>query len=88
MLPSYYPSLRELVTRFVRKPRAGSEALRCSEWRNLCGFAASQSPRLDGISADPVAAKLLNDVSSFLVEASQLHPEFFARFLQLSNKTL
>lgn len=87
VLPSYYPSLRELVTRFVRKPRAGSEALRCSEWLNLAGFAASQSPGVERISANPVAAKLLNDVASFLVEASQLHPEFSARFLQLSNET-
>lgn len=87
VLPSYYPLLLEVVTRFVRKPRAGSEALRCSEWLNLIGFAVGQLPGAERVSPDPVSAKLLNDVASFLVEASHLPPEFSARFLKLSNET-
>ncbi len=53
LLPHYYPELLELVTRFTRKPRSATEALRCSEWLNIACFAGGLLSPLKGFPADP-----------------------------------
>jgi hypothetical protein len=77
-LPPYYGSLRELVTRLLRRPSEIQTALRYAEAASGL-MAAKQRVTLGdafGGRFDPVAAKLVADVCGFLVAAAQLDPGF------------
>lgn len=77
-LPAYYPALRELVTRLLRRPSHMQAALRHAEAASaLC--AARMRVTLEnafGDEFDPIAAKLVADVCGFLVSSAGLDPEF------------
>lgn len=77
-LPEYYPILRELVTRLLRRPTHMQAALRQLEAASaLC--VARQRVTLEAafdVDYDPMAAKLVADVCGFLVSAAELPTEF------------
>lgn len=77
-LPDYYPPLRELVIRLLRRPAQMQAALRQAEAASaLC--AARQRVTVEaafGEEFDPLAAKLVSDVCGFLVGAADLDGEF------------
>ena len=77
-LPDYYPLLRELVTRLLRRPAHMQAALRHAEAASALA-AARQRLTLEAAFADAfdeLAAKLVADVCGFLVSAAGLDPEF------------
>jgi hypothetical protein len=77
-LPSYYPQLRELVTRLMRRPAEVQEALRYAEAVSALMAARVRValPEAFGVDYRPIAAKLVADVCGFLVAAGGLDPEF------------
>jgi hypothetical protein len=77
-LPEYYPTLRELVTRLMRRPDHMQNALRQAEAASAFA-AARQRVTLSnafGDAFDEIAAKLVADVCGFLVTAAGIDPEF------------
>ena len=77
-LPEYYPTLRELVTRLMRRPDHMQNALRQAEAASAFA-AARQRMTLSnafGDEFDEIAAKLVADVCGFLVTATGIDPEF------------
>lgn len=73
-LPPYYPHLRELVVRVLRRPDHILSALRYAEVASA-GLADGVRVRVRSAFAaayDEIAAKLLNDVCGFLVGAADL----------------
>lgn len=77
-LPPYYPHLRELVVRVLRRPDQILTALRYSEVATA-GLADGVRVRIRTAFADhydEIAAKLLTDVCGFLVGAGDLDAEF------------
>ena len=77
-LPTYYPQLRELVVRVLRRPHHILSALRYAEVASA-GLADRVRIRVHTAFADgydEIAAKLLSDVCGFLVGASDLSADF------------
>lgn len=77
-LPSYYPQLRELVFRVLRRPDHILDSLRYAE---VVAAGLSEGIRVRLRTAfsdcyDEISAKLLNDVCVFLATAADLDPEF------------
>lgn len=87
-LPPYYDGLLELVTRFARKPKASTKALRYAEWLNLSKALLTKSSDLpqELVPIDEVSVKLLNDVAIFITEASGLNKDFSSKYIELSNQ--
>lgn len=80
-LPPYYPDLRELVVRVLRRPRQILSALRYAEVATA-GLADGVRVRVRAAftdSYDEIAAKLLTEVCGFLVGAGDLDAEFRAQ---------
>jgi hypothetical protein len=80
-LPPYYPQLRELVVRVLRRPNHILSALRYAEIASA-GLADGVRVRARATFADSydeIAAKLLTDVCGFLVSAADLQGEFRAQ---------
>lgn len=77
-LPAYYPTLRELVTRLLRRPNHMQAALRHAEAATALSAARQRVPltKAFGDSFDPIAAKLVADVCGFLVSSAELDPQF------------
>lgn len=88
VLPPYYDDLLELVTRFIRKPRASGKALRYAEWLNLSAAFLSQPSDLppELVPIDEISVKLLNDVAIFIAKASGLDKSFSDKYIELSNQ--
>lgn len=77
-LPGYYVSLRELVTRIMRRPNEIQTSLRYAEAASAL-MAARQRVTLReafNTSFSPIAAKLLADVCGFLTASGGLPSEF------------
>src|SRR5439155_8027025 len=72
--PPYYPALLELVTRFVRSPRALMSVLRYAEWLTEATAARRAVPPTLAFREqyNVVAGKLLTDLCAFLVTAAEL----------------
>ncbi len=89
VLPSYYESLLELISRFILKPRDSSNVIRYAEWLSLCSGITLQPTSIAStlIPVNPVSVKLLNDVAKFLVEAGELNKGFIDSFVENTNKT-
>jgi hypothetical protein len=83
VLPGWYPQLLDLLTRHLRRPNVVIEELRYAEWAAEAQLAKAPESVADvfGSLFEPVAAKLLSDVSGFLVTVARLNPDFrlFAR---------
>lgn len=81
-LPAYYGSLRELVTRLLRRPAQMQPALRYLEVAGALA-AARRPARLPEVLGDqgfdPIAAKLAADVCGFLVAVADLEAGFRLR---------
>jgi hypothetical protein len=79
-LPSYYPTLRELVARLLRRPAEMQTALRYAEVASALMVARKRIPLKIALGGDfdPIAAKLVADVCGFLVAASELDTRFRA----------
>ena len=77
-LPEYYPTLRELVTRLMRRPNHMQNALRQAEAASALAAARQRITLVKAFDAefDEIAAKLIADVCGFLVTAAGLDPEF------------
>lgn len=77
-LPDYYPQLRELVTRLLRRPDAMQTALRYAEAASALAAAKMRVTLEDafGPRYDTVAAKLVADVCGFLVATGDLDHGF------------
>lgn len=77
-LPDYYPQLRELASRLLRRPGSMQAALRHTEAMSALAAAKARVPLVDAFGADydNIAAKLVADVCGFLVSAADLVPEF------------
>ena len=77
-LPEYYPALREVVTRLLRRPSHMQAALRHAEAASALCAARMRVTLANAFGAefDPIAAKLVADVCGFLVTAADLDPEF------------
>lgn len=90
MLPSYFPMVLELVTRFSRRPNSINDILRYGELIRL-GVVAGSRPNLPlvfGKSYDEIAAKLLGDVAGALVTFAGLDKDFRSVYRNLlSNET-
>lgn len=78
VLPPWYPSLLELLTRHLRRPYVVADQLRYAEWvaenqlaKQPCGVSQAF-----GAAFSPLAAKLLADVCGFLVTVAKLDPAF------------
>lgn len=77
-LPPYYPQLRELVVRVLRRPDHILSALRYAEVASA-GLADGVRVRVRsafGDGYDEIAAKLLTEICGFLVGAGDLHGDF------------
>ena len=81
-LPAYYPQLRELAVRLLRRPRQMQSALRYLEVASALSAAKRAEP-LEGVFGPPafdaLAAKLAADVCGFLVAAADLDGGFRLR---------
>jgi hypothetical protein len=80
-LPPYYPNLRELVVRVLRRPDHILSALRYAEVATA-GLTDGVRVRIRGAFAakyDEIAAKLLTEVCGFLVGAADLDADFRAQ---------
>lgn len=77
-LPDYYPTLRELVTRLMRRPNHMQNALRQAEAASALTAIRRRTTLATafGTEFDEIAAKLVADVCGFLVSAAGLDPEF------------
>lgn len=77
-LPEYYPALRELVTRLLRRPAHMQNALRHAEAASALAAARKRIAlgAAFGDEFDDIAAKLVADMCGFLVSAAMLDPEF------------
>jgi len=78
VLPDYYPALRELVNRFLRRPADLQTALRYAETASAL-MADRRKVTLEeafGTAFNPIAAKLVADVCGFLVAAGGLNTSF------------
>lgn len=77
-LPSYYPNLRELVMRLLRRPGDIQRALRYTEAASALTVARTRVTLKTAFGAEfePIAAKLAADVAGFLVSATGLPGEF------------
>lgn len=77
-LPAYFPTLRELVTRLMRRPNHMQNALRQAEAASALAAGRQRMTLANafGSEFDDVAAKLVADVCGFLVTAAGLDPEF------------
>lgn len=82
-LPEWFPQLRELLVRHLRRPTMVSDELRYAEWAVEAQIAKESATvaQAFGDFFSPVAAKLLADICGFLVTAASLNPGFrsFAR---------
>lgn len=81
-LPPYFSSLRELVTRLLRRPTQIGTGLRYAEASSALMAARVRTPLIDAVGPahfDPIAAKLVADVCGFLVAAGDLHTDFRAQ---------
>jgi hypothetical protein len=80
-LPEYYPQLRELVTRLLRRPAHMQTCLRYAEAAAALAAAKTRIPLGDAFKGDydAVAAKLCADVCGFLVAAADLDAGFRSR---------
>jgi hypothetical protein len=80
VLPSWYPSLLELLTRQLRRPRVVADQLRYAEWiaENQLANQPHGVAEAFGPAFSPLAAKLLADVCGFLVTVTKLDPAFRA----------
>lgn len=78
ILPTYYPPLLELITRFVRNPQALMPVMRYAEWLGEAVAADSVAPaqKVFGSRYHPIGGKLLADVCGFLVAAAELQTTF------------
>jgi hypothetical protein len=80
-LPEYFPALRELALRVMRRPFGVLPALRLLEV--AAAFAAQRAAQrtleVRSAVADDYAAKQAADVVGFLVSAAGLHPDFRTR---------
>jgi hypothetical protein len=80
-LPAYYPQLRELAVRLLRRPGHLQDALRYLEIGTALATARRPVPVSDllGPGYDVLAAKIVADVCGFLVAAADLDHAFRAR---------
>jgi hypothetical protein len=83
VLPEWFPQLRELLVRHLRRPTVINDELRYAEWAVEAQLAKERATAAEAFGAlfSPVAAKLLSDVCGFLVTVASLNPDFraFAR---------
>lgn len=77
-LPNYYPKLRELFIRFLRRPNEVQDALRYIELACALCVGRRRVTIGDALGGefDPVAAKLAADVVGFLTASADLDPRF------------
>lgn len=77
-LPHWYPQLRELLVRHLRRPMVMNDELRYAEWGAAAQLARVTVRASEAFMGDfnPIAAKLLVDVCGFLVSAGRLDPRF------------
>ena len=82
-LPEWFPQLRELLVRHLRRPTLINDELRYAEWAVEAQIARENATvtQAFGDLFSPVAAKLLSDVCGFLVTVASLNAGFrsFAR---------
>lgn len=82
-LPAWYPQLRELLVRHLRRPAVVNDELRYAEWAAEAQLGKERATAAEAFGPffSPVAAKLLSDVCGFLVTVAGLNPDFraFAR---------
>lgn len=81
-LPTYYPQLRELIVRLLRRPRQMQDALRYLEVASALAAARRMEPLnevFDPGLFDALAAKMGADVCGFLVAAADMDPGFRTR---------
>jgi hypothetical protein len=78
ILPTYYSSLLELITRFVRNPQALVPVMRYAEWLGEAVAADSVAPAQKVFSSryHQIGGKLLADICGFLVAAAELQATF------------
>jgi hypothetical protein len=78
ILPPYYSSLLELITRFVRNPQALVPVMRYAEWLGEAVAADSVAPaqKVFGSRYHQIGGKLLADICGFLVAAAELQTTF------------
>jgi hypothetical protein len=95
-LPEWFPQLRELLIRHLRRPSVINDELRYAEWAVEAQIAKENATVAEafGDSFSPIAAKLLSDVCGFLVTVANLNPGFrtfartvFAQPVQVSGPT-
>lgn len=83
VLPAWYPQLRELLFRHLRRPGVLNDELRYAEWAAEVQLSKEHATAAEAFGPlfSPVAAKLLSDVCGFLVTVAELNPDFraFAR---------
>ncbi|WP_409186251.1 hypothetical protein F9C11_19260 [Amycolatopsis sp. VS8301801F10] len=79
-LPTYYPKLRELITRVMRRPDRVLSALRLLEvLTTVTALGQRVEPADLGSLHEDLAAKQAADVVQFLVSVTGLHDGFRAR---------
>jgi hypothetical protein len=89
VLPSYFPALRELAMRVLRRPATVLPALRLLEIATAAAVAGSSAPLSEPLGPvfDEIAAKQAADVIGFLVASADLDRSFRtrARFVLLGE---
>jgi len=84
ILPPYFKSLLEIVTRCVRRPNAVAKMARRAEWLVIGQVVGNLGlPPWKLTNDDLICSKLLGDIAQFLVQASGLKTAFLDFYLDL-----